>query len=406
MANTVTPTVIYRHRYIITDVTMTAGKAYIIDPDHIGSIQFQYDYLNRRLPVIKLSVSLTEAEAKALYDNLDTAKISIEILDKYLDSSDDVINSKIFVHDTFDIIPATGADEYTGDAASEFDTLDPLYNIMSLYLVKNERIQWLDKEIATIFSKTDKAGALVSLFSMRGIPSKTCIITPPKTNSTIDRLVLPLGNLVENVDTINKQYGLWPSSAVIFDDYTYIYCIDRNNPNIILPRATDYDTVVFMVPSSDNENLVATGSSDDSKNRCHYVNLPISPSIEDNSNTTTKTEFGTIASIDSNGTVVKTTVDENSPKMKFVRSRNDLTVSQYLNDRISSPITVNLVVTDESASIFKPYKIYRFKVEETNSMYETLNSKVFRLAFVSTTLKKKSDYFEPYTVVNLSVVDG
>ena len=28
----------------------------------------------------------------------------------------------------FDIIPATGADEYTGDAASEFDTLDPLYN--------------------------------------------------------------------------------------------------------------------------------------------------------------------------------------------------------------------------------------------------------------------------------------
>ena len=161
-----------------------------------------------------------------------------------------------------------------------------------------------------------------------------------------------------------------------------------------------------MVPSSDNENLVATGSSDDSKNRCHYVNLPISPSIEDNSNTTTKTEFGTIASIDSNGTVVKTTVDENSPKMKFVRSRNDLTVSQYLNDRISSPITVNLVVTDESASIFKPYKIYRFKVEETNSMYETLNSKVFRLAFVSTTLKKKSDYFEPYTVANLSVVDS
>ena len=125
MANTVTPTVIYRHRYNITNVTMTAGKAYAIDPDHIGSIQFQYDYLNRRLPVIKLSMSLTEAEAKALYNNLDTAKISIEILDKYLDSNDDVINSKIFVHDTFDIIPATGADEYTGNPASEFDTLDP-----------------------------------------------------------------------------------------------------------------------------------------------------------------------------------------------------------------------------------------------------------------------------------------
>ena len=406
MANTVTPTVIYRHRYVITDVALTAGKTYTIDPEHIGTIQLQYDYLNRRLPIIKITVSLTEAESKALYDNLDTAKMSIEVLDKYIDSNDDVINSKIYIHDTFDIIPATGADEYTGDSTSQYDTGDPAFSITSLYLVKNERIQWMDKEIATIFSKTDKAGALVSLFSMRGIPSKTCIITPPKTNSTIDRLVIPLGDLIGNVDTINKQYGLWSSSAIIFDDYTYLYCIDRSNPNIILTRATDYDTVVFLVPSSDNEGFAATGSSDDSKNRCHYVNLTVAPGVEDNSRTTTKTEFGTIASIDSNGVVSKTTVDKDSTKMKFVRANSDLTVSQYLNDKISSPVTVNITTTDESAWIFRPYKIYRFKIEESNALYDTLNGRVFRLSFVSTTLQKKSDYFTPYTVAQLSVVDG
>lgn len=146
MANTVTPTVIYRHRYIITDVALTAGKMYTIDPEHIGTIQLQYDYLNRRLPIIKITVSLTEAESKALYDNLDTAKMSIEVLDKYIDSNDDVINSKIYIHDTFDIIPATGADEYTGDSTSQYDTGDPAFSITSLYLVKTKEFNgWIKK---------------------------------------------------------------------------------------------------------------------------------------------------------------------------------------------------------------------------------------------------------------------
>ena len=399
-------TEILRHRYSFTSFTMTAGTEYDIDPTHIGAIQFEYDYLRRRLPIIKVTISLTDEQVRNMFDNEDTAKVSIEIIDNALDDAGNIISSTPFVHDTFDIIPATGSDDYTGETYTDALSEDPNFTVMCLYLVKNERIQWLDKKIATIFKNTDKAAAIQSLFSMRDIPPKTCVISPPVSNDIIDNLVLPLGDLVENLDMLNMQYGLWSSTTIVFDDYTYLYCIDRNNPNVILSKATDFDTIMFKVPKSDNAMLVAHGSGNDSVNRCHYVNLAISPSIENNTNTTTKMEFGTITSIDSDGKVKKYTVDENSPKMKFVRATSDITIDQFVNNKLANPINVTVTATDISIGIFKPYKNYRFDIEEINTMHDALANKVFRVSFCTISLTKKQDYFESMVTMRLSVVDN
>lgn len=399
-------TEILRHRYSFTSFTMTAGTEYDIDPTHIGAIQFEYDYLRRRLPIIKVTISLTDEQVRNMFDNEDTAKVSIEIIDNALDDAGNIISSTPFVHDTFDIIPATGSDDYTGETYTDALSEDPNFTVMCLYLVKNERIQWLDKKIATIFKNTDKAAAIQSLFSMRDIPPKTCVISPPVSNDIIDNLVLPLGDLVENLDMLNMQYGLWSSTTIIFDDYTYLYCIDRNNPNVILSRATDFDTIMFKVPKSDNAMLVAYGSGNDSVNRCHYVNLAIGPSIENNTNTTTKMEFGTITSIDSDGKVKKYTVDENSPKMKFVRATSDITIDQFVNNKLANPINVTVTATDISIGIFRPYKNYRFDIEEINTMHDALANKVFRASFCTMSLTKKQDYFESMVTMRLSVVDN
>lgn len=399
-------TEILRHRYSFTSFTMTAGTEYDIDPAHIGAIQFEYDYLRRRLPIIKVAISLTDEQVRSMFDNEDTAKVSIEIIDNALDDAGNIISSTPFIHDTFDIIPATGSDDYTGEIYTDSLSEDPNFTVMCLYLVKNERIQWLDKKIATIFKNTDKAAAIQSLFSMRDIPPKTCVISPPVSNDIIDNLVLPLGDLVENLDMLNMQYGLWSSTTIIFDDYTYLYCIDRNNPNVILSRATDFDTIMFKVPKSDNAMLVAYGSGNDSVNRCHYVNLAVGPSIENNTNTTTKMEFGTITSIDSEGKVKKYTVDENSPKMKFVRATSDITIDQFVNNKLANPINVTVTATDISIGIFRPYKNYRFDIEEINTMHDALANKVFRASFCTMSLTKKQDYFESMVTMRLSVVDN
>ena len=399
-------TEILRHRYSFTSFTMTAGTEYDIDPAHIGAIQFEYDYLRRRLPIIKVAISLTDEQVRSMFDNEDTAKVSIEIIDNALDDAGNIISSTPFIHDTFDIIPATGSDDYTGETYTDSLSEDPNFTVMCLYLVKNERIQWLDKKIATIFKNTDKAAAIQSLFSMRDIPPKTCVISPPVSNDIIDNLVLPLGDLVENLDMLNMQYGLWSSTTIIFDDYTYLYCIDRNNPNVILSRATDFDTIMFKVPKSDNAMLVAYGSGNDSVNRCHYVNLAVGPSIENNTSTTTKMEFGTITSIDSDGKVKKYTVDENSPKMKFVRATSDITIDQFVNNKLANPINVTVTATDISIGIFRPYKNYRFDIEEINTMHDALANKVFRASFCTMSLTKKQDYFESMVTMRLSVVDN
>ena len=399
-------TEILRHRYSFTSFTMTAGTEYDIDPAHIGAIQFEYDYLRRRLPIIKVAISLTDEQVRSMFDNEDTAKVSIEIIDNALDDAGNIISSTPFIHDTFDIIPATGSDDYTGETYTDSLSEDPNFTVMCLYLVKNERIQWLDKKIATIFKNTDKAAAIQSLFSMRDIPPKTCVISPPVSNDIIDNLVLPLGDLVENLDMLNMQYGLWSSTTIIFDDYTYLYCIDINNPNVILSRATDFDTIMFKVPKSDNAMLVAYGSGNDSVNRCHYVNLAVGPSIENNTSTTTKMEFGTITSIDSEGKVKKYTVDENSPKMKFVRATSDITIDQFVNNKLANPINVTVTATDISIGIFRPYKNYRFDIEEINTMHDALANKVFRVSFCTISLTKKQDYFESMVTMRLSVVDN
>ena len=153
-------TEIYKHRFVVTDATITAGSQFYIDPMHIGVIQFEYDYMNRRLPIIKLSVSLTEETMQAIQSNLETAKMALEVLDNAIDGDEVVINSKVLIHDTFDIVPATGADDTTGDITSQYET-DPEKAIQLLYLIKRDRVQWLDKEIASIFKNTDNCSVSI-----------------------------------------------------------------------------------------------------------------------------------------------------------------------------------------------------------------------------------------------------
>lgn len=398
-------TEIYRHWFYVESLILTVGDNYTLDPSVIGGVQFNYDYLQRRLPVIKIKLSMKNDLIKLLYDKQDAAKLAIEIVENTVDGNDNIINSKTFVKDTYDIVPLNSVDTYdtitTDDPNNE---IDPKMDIITLYLIKNSRIQYMDKEISTVFANTDTAAAIQSLFTMREIPSKTCIITPPENNTEIDYMVLKLGSLVKNVDSLNSMYGIWSSPMIIFDDYQYIYCIDRNNPNIVLPKATDYDTVLLMVSNARDGMRVARGSGNSSENRTHYVNLASEPAVEDNSTTTTKTEFGTIAAINSDGTVKKVTVDENSPKMKFVRGRNDMTVDQYVNTHLRNPIVVTVTAELTALSIFKPYKTYRFDVDNASPTLSTLRGKDMRLRNIIMSLKRKQERLESNVVMQLSVV--
>lgn len=371
---------LYKYQYRIRDLVITTRNTYPLRDGSASYLSIQHDFINRRLPIIKINVELSKVVIADIYDNLDIAKLSFSLHEQQLDGDGKVINTILYLQHAFTIIPANDRSMYITDSDSVSNTLvDEMRNLQmfEMYLIDMTAVKWFTQQVCTIFTKTSKASALHALIQMRGIPSGITIATPPLDTVKVPNMVLPLGDLTGNIDTINKAYGLYSSYPIIYYDMINLYCIDKVDPNIIMPKTADYGTVTLLLRNSTSAEYQITGSYNDITNRIHYVNLNDIPTITNITKELTSTTFSTVTAVDSNGAVEKTTLDKNATALAYVYKYSEQTVNQVVSEVMTGP-SVTFSLSNVAASIFKPYKIFMFN---TDTIYSSLNlnNHIFRL---------------------------
>lgn len=99
------------------------------------------------------------------------------------------------------------------------------------------------------------------------------------------------------------------------------------------------------------------GSGIDQSSKTHYTNLQSAPTINDKTIQSTTSKFSTLATVDYNGNVSKTTLDANSTALIYETAHNSYTSDQIINEIMSGPV-LTISTYNAGISFMTPYKTY------------------------------------------------
>lgn len=381
---------IYQYQYAIKNLVLQTDDTYEIRDGSVVYLYIHHDYMQRRLPMIRISIELETKLIKNIYDNLEKATLKFDLNEQQLNEEGEVINTALYMQHTYTIIPEQDKMNYitSQDTTSE-SSIDEMrtLQLFETYLIDMDAVKWFTQQICTIFQKASKPAILQALFQMRNIPGGKLIATPPLDNNVIEYATLPLGDLIGNIDTMNKVYGLYDSYPIVYYDMEYLYCVNRFNPNIILPKATDYSNITFILMNPDLPDRQITGSCNDPETKTHYINLRTPPAINDNTARVTSTKFATVTSVDKEGTVNKSTIDDKATALKYVYAQNDMTVDQVVNESMIGH-QISLQINNSAVSFLKPYKTITFDVD-TQFTELGITGKEYRLIAWTLTINRQ-----------------
>ena len=409
------------YRYRVQKIELTLGKKnYQIKTNRMIGMTCINAYLRNnsigtkvsdRMPMCILTLGLEGELIKEFFDNKEASKVSLNIAEIALDSEMTQVGAGSFINGSYDIIPVKSADNYMIPDGTTEQTVDNSMDQLQpvdMYLYRKDIVNYFNQEISVNLHNVSKGGALQALFRLRKIPGNTVMAAPPQDDGKIEYWTIPMNSLIQNIDELNTYYGLYTCTPLIYWDsiFNELYCINRFDPNIIIPSNTNFDTVQFRLRSVTDPRSIAVGSMDSLSEKMHYVALNSVPTIYNTEEHRHYTDFSTLTTVNyGSGRVAKETLNENSTKNIYVVENSKFTMSQLINDKIVPSFVVSFTCTDMSLKVFKPYKTYRFDADDEYSTLE-LNNKKFRIGYYGFELHAEGEEeFTAKAEVTLYAVD-
>lgn len=372
---------LYEYQYTIKDIVLTLDQNYEIRDGSVVYMSIIHDYTNRKLPIIKLDIELQTDIIEKMYEyRSTTGRIKLTVNENQIDDEGNIVNTVATINKTFSYVTAkdqsdyiTSSDSETEHAVDEMRTLQ----LFECYLIEMDMVNRFNKQISVMFRKASKPDILQALIEMRDIPGKIVVATPPLDYGIVDNALFPYADLIGNINTLNARYGIYNFAPTVYYDLDYLYCLNLLEPNIIMPSATDYNEIVFLMKNVTSAERFIEGSCNDRETKAHYINIRREPTITNYNERATATKFSTVTTIDKDGEVSKTTLDDEVTSMRYVYSQNSMSTDQMINTNLygrSIEINVNNIAT----SFIRPYKRVTFDVD---TQFENLDlrGKSFRL---------------------------
>ena len=383
-----------RCRYVPKNVEMTINEnLYSFLDGSVTYMNIMHQYIKRSLPVIQMGIEMDLATVADVYKNRDVARIKLDIVEETMDDNDQTVGSSLYLQHTFSIIPRYRQDVYlTTNDLENLDKIEPMRDLQHFetYLIDMDAVEWFRKEMDINLDEASYPQMLLIPFLMRGVPIASIgMITPPHQGGPVKNVTAPIGTLVSNIRHMNDVYGFYRGDPLIYYDLRYMYCIHKQEPNIVLEDPEDYGTVVFMLANPDTDEYQVKGYLDDDENETHWVNLNREPRIENRDfRDITTAEMSTLASVNGSGKVKTNTISDSAATLQYVYSKNDLTEEQYLNESLEGP-PVSVVTADSSVRFIKPFKDFRFSIGSSYKQFELDSRDVFRVTEWSLSIRRE-----------------
>ena len=274
-----------------------------------------------------------------------------------------------------------------------------LYKISDLINSKNV--------VNAIYSSGNMINVLVSLLSENGF--NKIMMSPCDNEGSFNQVIIPVMNLINVFNYLEKNYGLYASGTLKFFDYRCTYILNKSgHPNCYEPD--EYKKTIFSIHETKYGESRMSGTGSEDKNKEYHIfpdpsrvttkNLSMLNDHIDGNNmlminagdSSVNTAGGTGQQI--GGGVTRVTQNNNS---------NSYLAKQYINTVADNNSVLSLVLTDAYEKALTPNKEFIFnfndtrlksgfsgyyRVKETNHYFKK-NGPTFALTTIMTFAKKE-----------------
>jgi len=320
-----------------------------IDSQFLKYIIIDNNYESRSMPVIYISLALTNDIYTKLIENEKSAKIYF-CLWKYNIYSGSSIYKK-YIEGQFSYIRPTSDPNYSQNLV-DTTTPDNSYVTVTLALLSMDILNKIKQSFNGIYGNVDQNTLICK--ALEGLPS--VVVDPPRYNPTYDTINIPaLNSKAKLLQFLYKECPFYDTNYIFFVDFKKSYLLDlsgkyRDGGDGNLP------TVMFDIREVINETSYYEGMEE--KNGAYYVHInPMRASIKENKATDKITNQ--VVFVD-NDEIQYVDIDSNN--------RQDSTVKQsivrgsdailYKNILKSNTSIVELSKENLNSEIFTPNKEY------------------------------------------------
>lgn len=327
---------------------------------YVKYILLNYQYEKYHMPVIYLSLAVTDSLYTDLIDNDKSATINLTIYKYNVESTNSL--KQLYLQGKFTYIPSTNNPNYTKDISKQSNSKDTSYKGITLALLDMNLLNQSKTSFNGIYSKIDENTLILK--ALKGLDK--CVVKQPLYNPTFDTIIIPPITSKNNLlKFIFQQNPFYDTNYEFFMDFKRSYLLDWSGGYV---DANDGEpgTIIISIQSVSSKYAYYEGLQQDDNSYKLYIN-PANTNIDINhttDNTTNQMIF-----VDENGEIEYVDLNVNNSKGSAVKRTFYRGGNAVLYKNISESSAIGLEVMKENidGDIFTPNK----KIQVTN--YKSYN---------------------------------
>lgn len=362
---------IIRYKYKVNaNLVFDNSEEINIPAESIIMILLDYDYLNKTMPIIYMTLNIESSIYTKLVLTTDTSRIMLHI-SRY-DQDSNVSASKVIFKHLFYYFLSSSDTNYTKDIDNTSNQLDRAYKRITIGLLNPILIDQNRKSFNGIYKNINN-NTLIHL-AISHIP-KVIMESPDNTNQIDTIIIPPIDNVSEYIRFINRYSLIYKNSNYIFFmDFDKTYLLSTRGNTIDNEQISTYNNININIKSTITEeaNSVGIVICDDKSSYIIYVDA-----INTNLNIDKGNDklFNHIIASTSIGTIIEAdiyTVSGNNKYNKNTFVRLPYSNTDFINciiDDYESDIILSITKEEMDISIFTPDKKYTVNNFDDNKKY-------------------------------------
>ena len=376
------------YKYNINASLIIDDQSIEFNPNYIKYILIDSEYEEKYMPVIYISLSVTNSIYKKLVANEKNGKIFLNIT-RYNQYSQNKLY-RTYIKDQFSYVVSGNNPSYTEDLSSSSNS-DNTYSVITIALINMTIMNKIRTPMNGVFSKIDQYTLI-----MKALEGLNCVVCPPKYNPFYDTIMIPpLTSKQKILYYLCELNPFYDTNYMFFVDFDRAYLLDFSGDYC---NANDGQkpTVLFDIDTVTSASSYFEGMEE--RESDYYINVnPANTNI--GLNKKTDKIANQLIFIDDDGAIEKVDIDVNSAaddsvvKQIFTRGEH---AKLYMNIMNSSSTEIELAKEGLDGRVISPNKQYLIR----NAKDPSVNGK-YTLMYKKEVIKNNSGTFNESLAIGL-----
>jgi hypothetical protein len=254
------------------DIIFENGDIEEIEAGMVRHLYIERDYDNLYFPLINISVVMDDLIYHRIKQENDSVRFRVRIIRNIYNKDNELTKYEMFCNKTFrcfmDKENIVKDNDLVEIKREKDDATHPGYiaNPREFYLFLDNVID-CKKKLNLSVEKSDLTDLIIYLFNQRNVDK--LLMSKLDNSTSVSNMIIPNGNLIENINFLNEVLGLYKKGTLLFFDIDNAYLIDKNSKCTSWRPNEVRITHIHVSNNKENDSQLNGQYTDKERKQCH-----------------------------------------------------------------------------------------------------------------------------------------